>query len=389
MANIMDYLDWRGDISLEVDPFNEVDSLILSELAYVRFDGVLNEGFDEICTLAEASERFFELHGEEDLEKDDSFVRMMPLLMRRAAGTSRFRTMRLTGYVNVVSEEDDQQMAALTFLPDDGSVYVAFRGTDNSVVGWKEDFNLSFMTETPGQRSAAEYLKEAARLPGEPFRVGGHSKGGNFAVFASSFCDAAVQERIDEVYTNDGPGFLPEVVEKDGYKRVLGRIRSIIPAGSIFGLLLRSGYSHEIVASSEKGIQQHDGMSWQVIRNGFVKVPETTRTSIFMEKTLDNWIRGIPMDERKAFVDAFFDLIDEAGIDTAAEFTGSMKKKLEMLKSFPTLPEEEQKVIKSTLAELIKSGVGTLTDNIKSPRVLKGRRTHRIGTGLKKSIENT
>lgn len=389
MANIMEYLDWRGDIPLEVDPFNEVDNLILSEMAYVNFDGVLSEGFGASCTLAEASEKFFTLHDDEDILNDDSFVHMMPVLMKKAAETCRFKNTRLTGYVNIVSEENNQQMAAVTFLPDDGSVFVAFRGTDNSVVGWKEDFNLSFMTETPGQKAAAEYLKEAARLGGEPMRVGGHSKGGNFAVFASAFCDRDVQDRIFEVYSNDGPGFLPEVVAREGYKRIVSRVRSIIPAGSIFGLLLSSGYAHEIVASSEKGIQQHDGMSWKVQRNRFVNVPETTGTSIFMEKTLDNWIRSIPMDERKAFVDAFFDLIGEAGIDTAAEFTGSMKKQLGMIKSFPTLPEEEQKVIKSTLAELIRSGVGTLTDNIKVPRSLKGKRVRRIGTGLKKSIENT
>ena len=220
MANIEDYLVWRGDLSFSADPFNEVDNLILAQMAYVDFDGVVSvPGETKPLTLAEVNEAYHQIHTEEELRARKTFISSAPFLMEKAAKTARFGSILLTDYVNIVSVEAQEQMAVLTYLLPDGTSYVAFRGTDDTVVGWKEDFNLSYMDETLGQKHAVEYMNLCFADNHRPLRVGGHSKGGNFAVYASAFCDPSIRTQIREVYTNDGPGLLDSLTETDADRK--------------------------------------------------------------------------------------------------------------------------------------------------------------------------
>ena len=186
MANIFDYLEWRGDIPFSTDPFNEVDNLVLAELAYTDFDGVVAPQGEPVPVRA-VRDRYFRLHTRAEVRGRRTFTGPAPLLLDPLADSVRYRDMRIAWYRNHVSVKESVQMAAVTLWPGDGTVYAAFRGTDNTLVGWKEDFTFSYLTETPGQRMAVEYLNERFRDGSLPIRVGGHSKGGNFAVYASVF----------------------------------------------------------------------------------------------------------------------------------------------------------------------------------------------------------
>ena len=201
MANILDYLTWRGDLRFHERPFNEVDNLIFSELAYADWGGIVPEDGTRV-PLAEACQHYV------NDGRDQSYLANDPRPLAEALLQSeRFRDVEMSRYVSKTDTEQQLQFAAVTFHLEDGSLYVAFRGTDNSIVGWREDFNMSFLSHTPGQAEAAAYLDRAAAENDGPILVGGHSKGGNFAVYAAAFCESTPPERIRRVYSNDGPGF--------------------------------------------------------------------------------------------------------------------------------------------------------------------------------------
>lgn len=355
MADLFEYLDWRADVPMSVDPFNEVDNLILAELAYTDFSGIVpSDG--ETVSLSAAYERFFQTHSKEGHLKETSFTAKAPLLMEKMLTGSRFQNIRLSMYIDFIDEEKTAQISAVTFLLDDETAYVAFRGTDSTVVGWKEDFELGCLKETTGQQRAVIYLEETASVFSLPLRVGGHSKGGNFAVFASSFCCRPIQDRIIFVYSNDGPGFRREIMDMDGYLRILSRIVSIIPDTSMIGLLLFSRANHRVVRSSAFGILQHDGFSWSVRRNRFERTELSDLGKLF-DQTLDSWMDGMDDETRKSFTDTVFSVIESTGMDTFHEMSGKKWKAAEaMITSLISIPKEKQSELLHLAGQLVQSG---------------------------------
>lgn len=355
MGDIFEYLKWRGDVPFDADPFNEVDNLVLAELAYADFDGILSSGSDKM-PLREADRRYFETHPREDINEDSGHILRAPLLMDGMLSGRRFAGTRLTNYVNIVNADKDMQIAALTYMVPDGSAYVAFRGTDSTIVGWKEDFNMSYLPETEGQRSAVRYLNEAASRTRRPLRVGGHSKGGNFAVYAAAFCDKKVQDRILGVYTNDGPGFRSEVMRSEEYKRIVPKVTSIVPDTSIIGMLLTSRVRHMTVKSSESGIMQHDAMSWQIERNRFVPA-EPSALGLFVKESQQNWLSKIDDESRESFVNTLFSVFEATGMDTFGEMKGQKLKAFErMLDGIKGIPKERQAEFLEIMGGLLQSG---------------------------------
>ena len=239
MANMLDYLDWRGDLSMTKDPFNEVDNLILAELSYIPFNEYMPKaGSDESVRLKDVGEAFFEDYTLEDTA--DNWNKS-PQVLKAAMKMNRFKKMKLRWFVDEFDQENEQQLSIVTFELEDGTAYVAFRGTDGTLIGWKEDFNMAYLFDTPGQKRAAEYMNEHFMNYDRPIRLGGHSKGGNFAMYAGMFCDPAVREKILTIYSNDGPGFHDEVMATDSYRAAKDKIVSIIPESSVVGLLLLFG----------------------------------------------------------------------------------------------------------------------------------------------------
>ena len=197
MANLMDYLDWRGDLTFEQAPFNEVDNLILAQLVYVEFEGIVPApGKEGTVTVEEVSEQFFRTHDEKEIMERVSMTKTAAFVLKKMAQTARFASAELFGYVNDISIEEQSQFSVVCIrLPDD-SIYVSFSGTDNTIVGWRENFNMGYLSETPGQLKAVSYLNHMWKDSWKKFRVGGHSKGGNLSVYAAVKCDPEIQEHI-------------------------------------------------------------------------------------------------------------------------------------------------------------------------------------------------
>ncbi len=358
---MMDYLDWRGDIPFSVSGFNEVDNLLLSQLAYVKLDGIVpGRESDGEVRLGDASAAFWERHTEEEILSYVSMTKSSPFVMKKMAESERFGDTLLSRYVNDISDEEQSQFAVMCCRLPDGSIFISFSGTDNTIVGWRENFNMGFMETTPGQRKALAYLNEVAPLTGAGcIRVGGHSKGGNLAVYASVLCREDIGDRIAAVYSNDGPGFRKEFIESEEYLRMMPKIRTILPESSVFGMLLQHQESYEVVKSTLNGIQQHDATSWEVLGTSFVYAEEVAAQSVLLDETLKNWIFGLSGEEREQIVNAVFGILDEANIRTVDDFYNSTWKTLqEIMRARNELPEETQKLFSKALKLLWKAGAG-------------------------------
>lgn len=395
MANIYDYLDWRGDVTFETDPFNEVDNLILSWLAYVDFAGVVPEPDwtagsateapevfssvleNESVGIREVFEKYFSLHTMEEIEESDTFYRTAPLLLEKMAASERFANLKLSAYVNLVDPERDLQMSAVTYEVGDGTWYVAYRGTDDTLAGWKEDFDLSYSGATVGQTFAKNYLEALFGSPGYRVMTGGHSKGGNFAAYASVFCNDVTQNNIIRVFSNDGPGFIESIADSERFMRMLPRMIKIIPDSSIIGLLMHGHIRLRLIKSSEDGLMSHDASSWEVLRNHFVPADEKSEGSIFINETIEEWLNGVDSENRKQFVDSLFGLFDSAGITTLDEYREhKIAGAAALLKGFGSLPEEHKKQFKAILRKLLISGVKVLTDRDKEVSIGARIRNH-------------
>ena len=355
MSNIFDYLEWRGDVPFDEDPFNEVDNVVLSELAYVSFDGIVPCDGTAV-PVDQVRDAFFAVHPRSAIHEDDNHIVKSPLLLDGMAAGRRFAAAGLTGYVDIVDNDEMVQMSAVTVLLDDGTAYVAFRGTDSTVVGWKEDFNMSYLPETEGQRRAVWYLNETGKRTDRPLRVGGHSKGGNFAVYASAFCDKSIRDRIIEVYTNDGPGFRPEVMETEEYRSILPKVTSIVPDTSVIGMLLTSDVRHRYIKSSGIGFTQHDAQTWKVVHNRFAS-SEPSELGLFIMKSQKDWLRKLGDRDRELFVNTLFSLFEATGMDTFDEMSvRRLKAAAEIRNGMKMMPKDKQREMNRIIGELLLSG---------------------------------
>lgn len=326
MANVFDYLDWRGDLSFSDVPCCEVDNLIFSLLSYLDFSGALLEGDTVGLPLHQAASLYFSLHPRKKGSLGLLLSERILELLERCAASRRFGSVRLWGHRNRWDAERELQFSATTFSLGNGSSFVAFRGTDDTIVGWKEDFNMSVRFPVPAQEEAARYLMDMAPKTGDRLLLGGHSKGGNLAIYAASFVPEQIQRRIDTVWSNDGPGFLPEMFSHPGYMAIRHKIRAIMPRSGVVGVLLGSDWDTAVVDSSAVGALQHDGLSWQVLGPAFVRVEGLSRSSRQADKTFHNLLLEMEPNRRRQLIDDIFSVSRELGADTLSDLAADGRR---------------------------------------------------------------
>ena len=311
MDDLFDYLKWRGDIPFSQVPPTPVDALIFSELSYLGFGGIVAEHPGQTISLREAAEGFFALPNKEQIYRVKADLR----LLKACADTLRFGNTELTFFRELFLPHADTQFAAVSFLLDDGTAFLAFRGTDYSLTGWKEDFNMSFADSVPAQREALRYTRDFADAYPLLLRLGGHSKGGNVAVYAAAKAEPALQQRILGVYNNDGPGFTDALMGDAGYLAMVPKIHTFIPQSSIIGMLLEHEEPYTVIKSNLFSILQHECFSWEIQGGNFVHVDAIDDHSRFIDRTLKTYLAEMDKNERSEFVDAFFSLLGAGGAD--------------------------------------------------------------------------
>lgn len=303
MANILDYLQ-EVTAGFSEKPFCEVDSLILSQLSYLDFEGLVPGPEGEPVPLSQISGE----GARAIMTRHDRVPELDSELIRRAAENPRFSGLQLAGYVNIIDKEAEEQFSAVTFLLKN-EVYVAYRGTDSSYVAWKEDFNLAFLNPVPAQLAGAAYLDWAAGRFSDPLRVGGHSKGGNIAVYSSLFCSPETRKRVISVYSHDGPGFPEGVLQSPEFAEMQARLHKTIPQSSLVGLLLQHQENYRIIRSSKFWLLQHDPYSWVVENGSFQYLEELSYGARFLDKNLNAWIASLSPQELSDFADALYKVL--------------------------------------------------------------------------------
>ncbi len=345
--NFLTYLKWRGDLLIKDHPFNEVDALMLTELVYIHFEGVVpNVGEEGCISLREANNKYVKSTTREMLYYKDKEI-----LFDELAMSPRFADMTLCNYVSMLDIEEQQQFAAMHINITPNLTFIAFRGTDSTVTGWREDFNMSYMMPVPAQESAVGYVNKTAKGMFKKYWLGGHSKGGNLAIYSGVFCNPKIQKKIVKINSFDGPGFTRKMVDDVAYRLVENRIFAYVPESSIVGMLMEHEEDYKVVQSSEFGLLQHEGFSWLVDRDAFVLANDVGDFSKSFSVTLKNWLAGMSTEQRKGVVDAFFDVFAQAGIHDFTEIVDmDVKTAGALVKAVAKVPQEHRE----RMAKLIK-----------------------------------
>ncbi|MGM9642079.1 MAG: Mbeg1-like protein [Eubacteriales bacterium] len=362
MANVFDYLRWRGDISFETSHLCEIDALIFCEISYIFFEGIVpDEG--EI-SLSDAAKLFFERNGgEAEITLGEIVPREIVGLFKLAAETRRFADVRMTRFINIVDEQTVEQFSALCFLPTADSIFVAYRGTDDTITGWREDFRMAYLTPVPAQERAHDYLRRVTENDRRIY-IGGHSKGGNLALWAGLTASPDLRERIEKVYNFDGPGFLDDVWASREYDNIADKISTVIPTGSVVGMLLKYDSKYRVTKSSAKNyLYQHDALTWEVLGTSFVCDEDVAPEVRNANELVRRWILAMEPAEREAFVEGFFDILCSANVKTLTELS---ENRAAVIRAFSNIdPETRQAIMtgvrlfmgerRSSVAEQIKS----------------------------------
>ena len=365
MSDILDYISWRGDLSFLNSPINEVDALILSQLSYLNFKEIVPENFDSTgLTLAECSERFFNSADYESRSNVGMLINKKTIDLLKACGNSvRFGGLELLGYVERIDYHNEEQFCAVTFKfnakGNDGWHFVAYRGTDDTIVGWKEDFNLGYMETVPAQRDSVEYLEKVFENCKGRLIVGGHSKGGNLALYAGSNVNDKIKKRIVWIFNNDGPGFSKSFFSSDGYKAIKEKERSFVPRLSVIGMLFCHSDVFTTVQCDEKGMLiQHDPFTWHVLGNSFVTCEQTGRRSHIVDKAVNEWFDDMTKEEREAFVETIFTVLNDTDAKTNSELSSNLLDSVgKILKATSKLSADKKNAVGKNVYQLLKAFV--------------------------------
>lgn len=344
MARLLDYVRWRGDLSFEKDPFNSLDAALFAVLSYLPFDKSVAGH-----TLGEASERLFykrdkpyQLNPAENLE-----LQLLPL-------SQRYKDIKFVDWSVKIQKHPAVQFTATTFRIAPHKILVSFRGTDGSMIGITEDVYMSYQPEIIGQSVAANYLQEIARrFPNSEIITVGHSKGGNFATYAITALSPEDQDRVIKAYSFDGPGFMKETSDTQSFQRVLPKMITYVPEGSIFGMMLDHPERTLVIKSTAKMMDQHDPRRWEVARNGFVMAPGLSNASRIVRNSFISWNTQIPRQQRESLWLALFSAIESQKITEFSQLTANkLRAAIQFSHAYLNLPPEIRLIANQIVSDI-------------------------------------
>lgn len=318
MANIIEYALENAHKDFNALPFNKVDGLIFAQLAYLDFDTFVPDRqlFARGITFAKIAEQ----DGFENLFPLERTARKNLLLFNAIAYSKRYGKIRINYHDNVFDSEKKVQFSATTFLMPNGDACVSFRGTDSTITGWRENFDMLYSDTFPAQILSAKYLNSVASKIRGKITVVGHSKGGNLAIYSGVMCSQKAKEKIIEIQSFDSPGFTEEFITSQKYVDMESRILKFVPEDSMIGMLLNDTTSYKIVKSDGEGIHQHDPFLWLIENNDFVAGEKINTKAKFVNSTFKEWVNNFTPLQRELFVDSMFDIIEATNAQKAESF---------------------------------------------------------------------
>ena len=369
MSTIFDYLDYVAYDSIYDRPFKELDVLALTELTYLPFDRIVPQG-DTTNIEVRLSDAVELVDRTTDFIVTDKHLQLVDIL----ATSKRFKNLKLLNYVDEYDPDVQKQFAAMTYRLTMDVYLVVFRGTDDTLIGWKEDFHMTYMDHVPSQRRAASYLQHVMKeFPKGRFMVAGHSKGGNLAAYACSYLPDHLIERVDAIYCYDAPGLNKAIIETEGYQRIAHLVHRFVPQGSIVGMMLEVPEPATIVKSlAFGGFAQHDAFTWMVEKDGFGTLDQTSPDSQQTDETLKQWVRETSADEPKKFFDTFFGIFLDAGITSINDLRNlkNFSKIKDIFQNAQDLDPTEREMLERLAKQLIDTRVQAWKKWQTVPRIL-------------------
>lgn len=332
MENIISYVKRYKGVDFEEMPFNEVDALVLCQFIYLKLDELIPHFSDrdtkaplKLCHMAEIMDR-------EKVFVDKRYEKDNTELFEAMAGSFRFGGMQMHYYSNIISVVAETQFSAMTVFLEKGPTVIVYRGTDETLVGWKEDFNMAFCKPVTGQDLSALYLKQVAEVLEGDFMVAGHSKGGNFAVYASMNVEEEIQNRIERVYSFDSPGFRPEILESVDFNKIKPRIHKFVPHSCVVGMVLQSKEPYRVVECASVGFLQHNPYNWYVQDHHFKEKEDVAEGSKIFNETINQWLLNLTDGELHAFVEIWYEVAKAANVKDLLEVSKAPGKTLHNLR---------------------------------------------------------
>ncbi len=329
--NLIDYVKKNGYKDFKEKKFNEVDALILAVIPYVPLNDIVPPFKKKAITIKECVKKL----DKNLMRAKGIFVVNSFNLLEAMADSPRYQNILLYNYMYIVNLE--MQFGALTMKLPDKSTYIAFAGTDTSIIGWEEDFKMAYMYPGAGQKYASIYLNKAIKLLDRNIRIGGHSKGGNLAISSAMNAKFFIKPRIKEIYNFDGPGFLKEQFESKEYKTLEKKIKMFIPEQSIIGMILYHTPDYKVVKAKHFSILQHDAFNWKLDNNGFILSIQNKRSKN-LERKLTQKLEKLSVPERLQLVENMFNLFKKNDIKDTKEI--KLNSVLKLIKSFRELDKE-------------------------------------------------
>ena len=348
MKNMLDYIKGFGHVSFEERAFSEIDALVLTELEYLPLEKVVpsDENGEDFVTVKEIAEYMQEHKQELFAENPMMITEERHEVSQVIADAPRFQSLKFFGVVSVWDKDTTKQFAAVTVEVEPSVRLVVFRGTDDTLIGWKEDFLMTYSPLVAAQTDAKEYLAKQASLWGGDLMISGHSKGGNLAIYAAATQTEDVQLRIVDIFCFDSPGLYRSVLETKGYQNIVPLAMRYIPQDSLVGLMLESEVPYVIVKSNATGAMQHSAMTWEIEDGQFIKMEKLTKNSQLNHQTFKKWTESVSDEELELFWNVFFELLFSVGIDTVNDLYGQfMHYVQEFLKAAGNMDEEKRELL--------------------------------------------
>jgi hypothetical protein len=371
LSNIIDYVKWRGDLSFEADKFNEVDSLVFSELSYIPYEQILVDNINGE-TLESLADKYFSKSNEQLMLGAIMPEQDIRDLFKYAAATKRFGKVIVKNYINTICKKREMQFSAMCFVINKETVYIAFRGTDDSIIGWKENLNMSYNAPIPSQIESTKYLDNIGLHTKYKLYLGGHSKGGNLAAYSAIFATKKTRDKILSVHSFDGPGFRKEFLSTIEISDIKNKIIKILPSGSVIGMIYDPVNKCKFIESNAKGINQHNSFSWEVLGNKFVEAKSQEKSSREAHRVINNWTNKLTPSERAEFVEAFFKILT---VNNSETLTDIASKKFKFFVGVIKTDGKTKRTFTSAMNKLLKEKSNVSKEEKIKQTKLKTRKT--------------
>lgn len=320
MANIIDYAVKNANKDFKTMPFNEIDGLVFAQLSYLSFDGIVpsdkenKEGvtFAQIAEVSPAKyEKLFPLERTRERNK---------MLLNAVAYSKRYGKIRVNYYVNIRDAKKEIQFSAVTLIDENNKVYIVFRGTDATITGWRENFNMLYTYPVASQKLSVPYVEGVAEKTNRRITLIGHSKGGNLAIYSGVMCSSKIKSRIGKILSYDNPGFTDDFINSKKYLSAEHKINKIVPEQSMIGMLLSNRGNYKIVKSEGEGFYQHDPYMWIIEDNLFIESSKVATHTEMINYAFNDWVFGFTPRQRETFINAFFLIVETTNKQNASTF---------------------------------------------------------------------